>query len=190
MKRSTDYTEDTDFKDREREERPRPGVFICIFNLCPLCNLCNLWINSSHQLNRTRCYPGNWRRGTLAAVRLNLRRFAMSSRALAVCALLFVSATAQAAEPKPLWELDAASGETGAAPGWVSFSPSGKAVVAVMVRETPERQEFTYKLRVWDSGTRKERFNADLGRGRTPAWGDELGSFPTDGTLLTGGQSL
>jgi WD40 repeat protein len=114
----------------------------------------------------------------------------MSCRVLAACALVFVAVSGRAAEPKPLWEVDASGGEKGVAPAFLAFAPDGKAVVAVTVRETPERQTFDYKLRVWDAASRKERFTADLGRARTHSWGDELASFPSDTTVLTGGQAL
>ncbi len=115
----------------------------------------------------------------------------MSRPILAACAVLLGSLSVRAADPKPLWEVEAAAGERATAPGWLAFSPNGKAVAAVIVREgASDPREFTYKLRVWDAGSRKERFAAEIGRGKTPTWNDELASFPSDDTILTGGQSL
>src|SRR5204862_5244860 len=34
------------------------------------------------------------------------------------------------------------------------------------------------------------RFSADLGTGKTPHWSDDLAAFPSDDTVLTGGQTL
>lgn len=115
----------------------------------------------------------------------------MSRPALAACALLFASLPAAAADPRPLWEVEAATPDKNTAPGWVGFAPDGRSVVAVVVRQgAPHAPDFTYQLRVWDPATRKERFNADLGRGKTPCWGDDLASFPSDTTVLTGGETL
>lgn len=121
----------------------------------------------------------------------------MSRPVVAACLLLFASLSLSAADsksaaPKPLWELEAVpAGEKSTVPGWVSFSPDGRAVVAVVVREGgPDPQEYVYGLRVWDAKSRTSRFTAELGRGRTPSWGDDLASFPTDDTVQTGGESL
>jgi WD40 repeat protein len=90
-----------------------------------------------------------------------------------------------------LWAIEAAAGEKSTSPGWLSFSPDGKAVAAVMVQAgAADKQVFTYTLRVWNAASRKERFSADLGRGKTQSWGDDLASFPSEETILTGGVSL
>ena len=98
----------------------------------------------------------------------------MSRVLVASCAVLFSSFTLRAADPKPLWELPATpSPEAPAAPGWLSYSPAGDAIVAVTVRASVgERPDYTFHLRVWDAGTRKERFNAALGAGKSFHWGD------------------
>jgi len=43
---------------------------------------------------------------------------------------------------------------------------------------------------VMDTATRKDKFTADLGRGKNPLWGDDLVAFPSAETMLTGGQPL
>ncbi|MBA4067028.1 MAG: hypothetical protein C0501_25620 [Isosphaera sp.] len=112
----------------------------------------------------------------------------MSRPVLTACAVLFGLSAAPAADPAPAWEIDLpGAGDRGTAPGWLGFSPDGRAVVAVVVRESPGGEEFVYTLRVWDAATRKERFTADLGKGRTPTWGGDLAAFPTDDTVQTGG---
>jgi len=116
----------------------------------------------------------------------------MSRVLIASCGLLFLTIPGNAADPKPLWEIDAGGGEKASAPAWISYSPDGRSVVAVVAKQlSMDPQEFSYKLRVWDAATQKERFAAvDLGRGKTPAWGDDLASFPSDNTVLTGGHTL
>jgi WD40 repeat protein len=111
---------------------------------------------------------------------------------LAVGAVVLLSLSLRAAEPKPAWEFSATpSPEQAAAPAWLSYSPDGRAIVAVMFRETKsDPPEYTYHLRVWDAATRKERFNAALGTSRSFHFGDDLASFPTDDTVMTGGQTL
>ena len=92
----------------------------------------------------------------------------MTRPLLAVCAILVASVSVCAAEPRPLWAIEAAAGEKSTSPGWLSFSPDGKAVAAVMVQAgAADKQVFTYTLRVWNAASRKERFSADLGRGKT-----------------------
>jgi WD40 repeat protein len=114
----------------------------------------------------------------------------MARVVFAACAVLLASALARAADPKPLWELQAST-ERGTAPAWLAYSPNGKAVVAVTVRETGAAPpQYSYHLRVWDAETRKERFNADLGTGKAYHWGDDLAAFPTDDTVMTGGQTV
>src|SRR5262245_18775868 len=114
----------------------------------------------------------------------------MSRVFAASCAVLLSSIVLQAADPKPAWELaSTAAPEASAAPGWLSYSPAGDAIIAVNVRSIAgERPEYTFHLRVWDSATRKERFNAALGAGKSFYWGDELAGFPSDDTVMTGGQ--
>ena len=105
-------------------------------------------------------------------------------------AVVAASMSLGAAEPRPAWELSLPKNPA-VAPAWLSYSPDGRAVVAVTVRTIPERgPEFAYSLRVYDPATRKERFNADLGVGRSFHWQDDLASFPTDDTVMTGGQSI
>ena len=114
----------------------------------------------------------------------------MSRPVFAACAVLLVSFSVNAAEPKPLWEIEV-GGDKSTAPRWIGYAPDGRAVAAVIVSEAAsDSPEFTYKLRVWDAASRKERFSADLGRGNTPAWNDELAAFPGDNTILTGGMTL
>ena len=116
----------------------------------------------------------------------------MSRVLVASCAVLLSSVAIRAADPKPLWELPSTpTPEPAAAPGWLSYSPSGDSIVAVNVRvSTGERPEYTFHLRVWDAATRRERFNAALGTGKSFHWGDELASFPSDDTVMTGGQTV
>lgn len=115
----------------------------------------------------------------------------MSRAVLAACALLVLSVPGRAADPTPLWEVDLAGGDKSNIPAWVGFAPDGRSVIAVVAREAPSPvPEYTYKLRVMDTATRKDKFTADLGRGKNPLWGDDLVSFPTAETMLTGGQSL
>lgn len=115
----------------------------------------------------------------------------MTRFVLAACAAAFACAPAAvAADPKPLWEL-AAPGGKHTAPAWLGFSPDGSAVVAVAAAAKPgDASEFAYTLKVWDAGSRQERFTADLGRGKGPTWGDDLVAFPTDDAVLTGGTTL
>lgn len=115
----------------------------------------------------------------------------MSRPVLAVAALLLASNLALAADPKPLWEVDVPKSGKTTAPHWLGYSPTGEVVAAVVAHETSaDPQEFTYTLRVWDAATRKERFNADLGKSRHRGWSDDLATFPTDGTILTGGATV
>jgi hypothetical protein len=116
----------------------------------------------------------------------------MSRVFLVSCALVLSTVDARAAEPKPLWELASTPGpEPAAAPGWLSYSPTGDAIVAVTVRASAgERPDYHFHLRVWDAATRKERFNAALGAGKSFHWGDELAGFPSDDTVMTGGQMV
>jgi WD40 repeat protein len=116
----------------------------------------------------------------------------MSRVLLASWVLIVSSAALRAAEPKPLWELASTpSPEPAAAPGWLSYSPAGDAIVAVTIRASAgERPEYTFHLRVWDAATRKERFNAALGSGKSFHWGDELASFLSDDSVMTGGQMI
>lgn len=111
---------------------------------------------------------------------------------LASCAVVLSSVPLGAAEAKPLWELPVTpTPEKAATPAWFSYSPDGAAIVVVTVRSTAGAfPEYTFHLRVLDAATRKERFNAALGAGRSFHWGDELAGFPSDTTVLTGGQSL
>ncbi len=108
---------------------------------------------------------------------------------LAVWAVLLTSTLSRAADPKPLWELSGNSVEQGGAIAWAAYSPDGKAVAAVRVL-TSKGQDYTYHLRIYDAATRKERFNAALGSGKSFYGGDDLAAFPTDDTIMTGGQSV
>jgi len=109
---------------------------------------------------------------------------------LTTCAVLLVSASVWGGEPKPLWEIETA-GDKATAPGWLGYSPDGKAIVTVVVQNGKmDPPEYGYTLRVWDANTRVERFTANLGRGRTPTWGNDLVAFPTDDSILTAGESL
>lgn len=114
----------------------------------------------------------------------------MARLLLAACMALVVAGFTSAADPGPLWEIDVAEGHKATHPGWLSFSPDGKAVVAVVVREGGDPRSYQYNLRVWNGSDRKQRFTADLGTGKVPGWGDPLAAFPTDESVLTGGQSL
>lgn len=114
----------------------------------------------------------------------------MSRRVLAACLFALLPGAVRAADPQPLWELAATGGDKAAAPDWVAFAPDGKALVVVVVREAAAAHEFSYQLKVYDARTRKERFVADLGTGKTRHLGDELATFPTDDTVLTGGRDL
>lgn len=115
----------------------------------------------------------------------------MSRAVLAACAVLTLTVPARAADPTPLWEVDLAGGDKTNLPAWVGFAPDGRTVVAVVAREAPSPvPEYTYKLRVLDAASRKDKFTADLGRGKNPLWGDDLATFPTADTVLTGGQTL
>ncbi|HEV3438628.1 MAG TPA: hypothetical protein VG122_14785, partial [Gemmata sp.] len=110
---------------------------------------------------------------------------------LAVSSVLLTFGLARATDPKPLWEIDASGGNRTTGIGWLAFSPTGQAIATIAVQETRgERPEYHYQLHVWNSTDRKERFTADLGSGRTPHWGDGLASFPSEETILTGGQEL
>jgi len=110
---------------------------------------------------------------------------------LATCAVLTWSASLGAADPKPIWELTGNSVEQASTPAWMSYSPDGRAIVIVTVRSTEGRGlDYEYHLRVYDALTRKERFNASLGSGKSFHWGDDLASFPSDDTVMTGGQSV
>jgi WD40 repeat protein len=111
--------------------------------------------------------------------------------AVAACAVLFASLSATAADPRPLWEVQLPGADRSTAPGWLAYTPDGRGVAAVVTRAGKgEMPEYTFTLRVWDVGTRKERFNAALGRSHFATWGDSLASFASDDTLLTGGESL
>src|SRR5262245_40904360 len=114
----------------------------------------------------------------------------MARVVFAACAVLLACSSSRAADPKPLWELQAST-ERSTAPGWLAYSPDGKAVVAVTVRETAASPpEYVYQLKVWDAGTRKERFNRELGTGKSYHWGDDLAAFPSDDTVMAGGQMV
>jgi WD40 repeat protein len=110
---------------------------------------------------------------------------------LAVCLALACVEFSIASEPKPIWEVDISGGNRLTGPGWLSYSPDGQSIAAVIVREVGSNPpEYRYQLRVWNASNQKERFNAELGTARTAHWGDELASFPSDDTILTGGQHL
>lgn len=135
---------------------------------------------------------------------------------LAVCAGLLTVGIMRAGEPQPLWEIDVRSAANtvttpaskvgfpgnllsgkekpgpisvmGPSPGWLSFSPDGRSIVAVIAnRISVDPERYHYQLRVWNSLTRKQRFSADLGDGRAFHFGDDLASFPSNDTILTGG---
>jgi dipeptidyl aminopeptidase/acylaminoacyl peptidase len=115
----------------------------------------------------------------------------MSRWVFAASALAVASITAAGGDPQPAWELAATGGDKSATPDWVAFSPDGKALVVVVVREGGTNPpEYAYQIKVYDARTQKERFAADLGTGKTRHPGDELASFPTDDTVLTGGREL
>jgi hypothetical protein len=115
----------------------------------------------------------------------------MSRPVLALSLLVAFGGLAQAGDPKPIWELDVSGAKRNTGLGWLSFSPGGQALTAVVVQETVgESPRFHYQLRVWNAADRKERFSADLGFGRMPHWGDELASFPSPESILTGGPDL
>jgi WD40 repeat protein len=110
---------------------------------------------------------------------------------LAVCFALSIAGIVRAADPKPLWEIDVSGGNRATGPGWISYSPDGQAVAAVVVREVGgDPKTYRYQLRVWSSSDRKERFTADLGSANTSHLDDDLASFPTDDSILTGGLDL
>jgi WD40 repeat protein len=110
---------------------------------------------------------------------------------LVVFIALSIAGIVQAAEPKPLWELEVGGGNKFTGPGWISYSPDGQSIAAVIVRESGNvPKEYQYHLRVWNASNQKERFNAELGTAKTPHVGDELASFPSDDSILTGGQNL
>jgi WD40 repeat protein len=110
---------------------------------------------------------------------------------LAACALLAGSPSLRAVEPRPLWEQTATSAGPASEPVWMSYSPDGRAIVVVTARALPVRGEGSeYHLRVYDSHTRKERFNASLGTSKSFHWSDDLASFPSDDTVMTGGQAI
>ena len=110
---------------------------------------------------------------------------------LAACALVFGSAPVGAANPRPVWELTGNSVEKASTPAWMSYSPDGRAIVVVTIRtDLAHGLEYEYHLRVYDALTRKERFNAALGSSKSFCWGDDLASFPTDDSVMTGGQSV
>jgi WD40 repeat protein len=142
------------------------------------------------RVNRTRRHLGNRAEvgGIFFAVRPAER--CMFRPAVAMCAVLLLAFSVKAAGPKPLWELDTPAGQH-PAPAWLGYSPDGKAIISVAARiEQADPPVYIYTLRVWDAASRKERFTAELGRTKTPMWGDDLVAFPTDGTILTGGHSL
>jgi WD40 repeat protein len=123
--------------------------------------------------------------------------------ALALIGVLLTSSV-YAAEPRPLWEIDLATpaqgGVAGATlvlahpastAGSLSYSPDGQAIVAVTVSPVEgQSRSYQYRLRVWDVNTRKERFTADIGFGRTPYLRDNFASFPADDMVMTGGEAL
>ena len=114
----------------------------------------------------------------------------MARVVLAACAALFAAGFTSAADFKPLWEIEVANGNKATSPGWLSFSPDGKAVVAVVVHEGGNPRQYSYNLRIWDAASRKQRLTTDLGTGKVPSWGDPLADFPTDESVMTGGHAL
>ena len=119
-------------------------------------------------------------RGTLSTVGRFPRRVAHDTRlAGGVPQLLAGSASLRAGEPKPIWELTGTTAGPASEPVWMSYSPDGRAIVVVTARALPVRGEGSeYHLRVYDSHTRKERFNASLGTSKSFHWSDDLASFP------------
>jgi len=110
---------------------------------------------------------------------------------LATCAVVLSSASLPAATPKPIWELTGHGAEQTGNPAWMSYSPDGRSIVVVTIRTIPSRgPDYEYHLRVYDPDTRKERFNAPLGTGKSFHWGDDLASFPSDDTVMTGGSMV
>jgi WD40 repeat protein len=114
---------------------------------------------------------------------------------IAVCLFLAIADMARAADPKPLWELDVSSEKPSATASWLSYSPDGQAIAAVVMKVVDRKVivtplEYRYQLRVWSTSNRKERFTADLGAAETQHLGEDLASFPSDDTILTGGQDL
>ncbi len=94
----------------------------------------------------------------------------MTRMFLALGATLLTVGAARAADPQPLWEVETAV-EKMRPIGlpWVSLSPDGKMLLA-RVEFCPERkpdpfiiQENFWRLVTWDTTTRKEKFNLDLG---------------------------
>lgn len=107
-----------------------------------------------------------------------------------ICVIVLSSVAAHAAETKPSWEFLTHTGaEPSAAVAWVSYSPDARAIAAVTVQST-KNGDYEYHLRVYDAITRQPRYHASLGTSKVFHGGDELAAFPTDDTILTGGQSI
>ena len=67
-------------------------------------------------------------------------------------------------------------GNKSTGPGWISYSPDGQTIVAVIVREIGgERPEYKHQLRVWNAATRKDGFTAELGTSRSRHLDDRTG---------------
>lgn len=102
--------------------------------------------------------------------------------------IVLIASFVRADNPQPLWELNLSGGKKDIGPGWISYSPDGQAIAAVIVQDTREKSPVPAELRVWNSNNHKERFKADLGVPYKHYWGDELAAFPSENTILTGGQ--
>ena len=115
----------------------------------------------------------------------------MSRWVLALVAVGFALAPVRAVDPKPVWEIDLGPGPKPKLKpwaGWVAFAPGDSALALVVECETEKFGTRSYKLRVWDAKTRKERFASDLDDGPAPLRVMPLAAFVGDGAILTAGK--
>ncbi len=85
------------------------------------------------------------------------------------------------ADPKPLWEIEAAADQKRVSDvPWIDYAPDGRTLVA----QVEDSATDTYKGRLvaWDTANQKQKFSVDLGAGVMPHFG--LNTVTKNGTVL------
>lgn len=110
----------------------------------------------------------------------------MTRTFLAVCVALGAATAARAADPQPLWEVDAITAETRViAVQWLGFSSDGKLLIARAQFRTAK--ETHNQLVAWDIQTRTEKIRVDVETGEHWEYGLCGNAATAGGTVLIPG---